>query len=104
MLIFGLAASLVGAWWRTWSLALTPVLMLSLLVLNAPFYRFLQRKHGLCFALQAIPWHWFYYFYSGLGFAIGLARHLSHMTGVRRLRLLADSEKFSDREGGPEFR
>ena len=30
---------------------------------------------SLLFALQTIPWHWFYYGYSGLAFAAGLAWH-----------------------------
>jgi hypothetical protein len=48
-------------------------LLVFLFVLNAPFYRFFWRKRGLWFTVQAIPWHWFYYFYSGFAFAIGVA-------------------------------
>jgi glycosyltransferase involved in cell wall biosynthesis len=49
---------------------------LSLLILNAPLYGFFLRKRGLIFVLHVIPWHWFYFFYSGVGFLIGLVRHL----------------------------
>jgi len=40
-----------------------------LLVINIPVYRFFLNKRGFLFTLQIIPWHWFYYFYSGLAFA-----------------------------------
>lgn len=46
-----------------------------LLALNAEFYRFLLRKRGARFLLQSLPWHWFYFLYSGLAFGLGLARH-----------------------------
>lgn len=42
-----------------------------LFVLNWPTYRFIVQKRGVWFAIRAIPWHWFYYFYSGLGFFVG---------------------------------
>ena len=78
MLIYGLLGALVGAWRWPGSLTLAGVLSLSLLALNASLYRFFQRKRGLRFAAQTIAWHWFYYFYSGLAFAIGVARYLLH--------------------------
>jgi glycosyltransferase involved in cell wall biosynthesis len=76
MLIYALLAALAGA--RCWpgSLLYAAAAALLLLVLNAPLYRFFLHKRGLWFALRTVPWHWFYYFYSGLAFAIGLARHL----------------------------
>jgi hypothetical protein len=46
-----------------------------LLVLNRDLYGFFMNKRGLGFTLKAIPWHWFYFFYSGLAFAIGYAKH-----------------------------
>jgi GT2 family glycosyltransferase len=45
-----------------------------LLILNAHVYRFLGRKRGVWFALRAIAWHWFYFFYSGLAYGIGLVK------------------------------
>ncbi|MBC8121357.1 MAG: glycosyltransferase family 2 protein [Gemmatimonadaceae bacterium] len=57
-------------------LALTAVLSCSLLLLNAPTYRFFKRKRGLWFAVQTVPWHWMYFFYSGLAFSLGLANHV----------------------------
>lgn len=76
VLTFGLLGSLVVSPWHPVLLAAAGAMALVLLVLNAKLYRFFLRKRGLRFALQVIPWHWGYFFYSGLGFAIGLGRHL----------------------------
>ncbi|MFQ5822903.1 MAG: glycosyltransferase [bacterium] len=76
MFTYGLLSALLGAWWWSGALVVVGVLSLSLLVLNAPLYRFFLRKRGLWFALRAVPWHWFYYFYSGLAFAIGVIQYL----------------------------
>lgn len=57
-------------------LILASLLALPLVAINAPLYRFFHRRHGIVFALKTVPWHWLYYLYSGLGFAIGTARHL----------------------------
>jgi len=64
-----------GAWWR-WLLAPAAAAAIALLAVNLPVYRFFRRKRGPWFAMQAIPWHWFYYLYGGLAFAIGSARHV----------------------------
>jgi GT2 family glycosyltransferase len=71
---YGLLGALVGAWWWSGFLALAGLLTLALIGLNMPLYRFFRRKRGLRFALQAIPWHWLYFLYSGLAFAVGIAR------------------------------
>jgi glycosyltransferase involved in cell wall biosynthesis len=72
---FGLLATLLAAFWWTGFLALAGVLSLALLVLNAPVYRFFLDKRGFWFTLQVIPWHWLYFFYCGLAFAIGTANY-----------------------------
>ncbi|MEM9907734.1 MAG: glycosyltransferase family 2 protein, partial [Cyanobacteria bacterium P01_D01_bin.44] len=46
-----------------------------LLRLNWPLYRFFYLKRGPVFALKSLPWHWLYFLYGGLGFALGLLRH-----------------------------
>jgi GT2 family glycosyltransferase len=76
MLAWGLLLSLAGAWAWPGFLVIAATAILLLLALNAPLYRFFLHKRGLWFALRAIPWHWFYYLYSGLAFAIGAIRHL----------------------------
>ncbi|MEO1637096.1 MAG: glycosyltransferase [Cyanobacteria bacterium J06631_9] len=60
-----------------WQMALWVVLlcMSALLTINLSVYQFFYRKRGAFFALRVIPWHWFYYFYSGLAFVVGTARH-----------------------------
>lgn len=42
----------------------------NLFVLNINIYRFFLNKRGFWFTLCTIPWHWFYYLYSGLAFAL----------------------------------
>jgi glycosyltransferase involved in cell wall biosynthesis len=75
MLTYGIVVALAGAWWRPGFLAIAIALMLLLLFLNASVYRFFQRKRGFWFALRTVPWHWLYFFYSGLAFAIAAAGH-----------------------------
>ncbi|MFC1823443.1 glycosyltransferase [Thermodesulfobacteriota bacterium] len=43
--------------------------------LNWDFYLFYQKKRGFLFTLKAIPLHWFYFFYCGLGFILGFASY-----------------------------
>lgn len=55
--LYGLiAAPFTVYWWPA-----TPLLLLALLTVNAPLYRFLWQKRGGRFALRAIPWHWLSY-------------------------------------------
>lgn len=76
LLTFGLLCALVVAPRYALALAIGGVMALALLVLNAPLYGFFLRKRGGRFVLEVIPWHWFYFFYSGIGFVSGLVRHL----------------------------
>ncbi len=76
ILTYAMLLSFLGTWWSLSCLVLASLLALPLVVINAPLYRFFWRKHGMVFAIKTIPWHWLYYFYSGLGFAIGTARHV----------------------------
>jgi cellulose synthase/poly-beta-1,6-N-acetylglucosamine synthase-like glycosyltransferase len=76
VLTYGLVGTLLGAIWWVPLLSVAALIMVVLVVINAPLYRFFLIKRGLRFALQSIPWHWLYYLYSGLAFAIGLARHI----------------------------
>ncbi len=65
-----LPAALLLAWW--W---VAGAIALALLALNADVYRFFLRKRGVLFTLGVIPWHWFYYWYSGAAFAVGVWRY-----------------------------
>ncbi len=52
--------------------------MLALVVcLNLRFYLFLAAKRGRWFATTAVPFHLLYFFYNGISFMVGLARHAS---------------------------
>ena len=77
ILVYALLGSLVTAWWWLPILFISCSLSLALLIINAPVYQFFYNKRSGLFALAVIPWHWLYYFYSGLAFAIGLIRYPS---------------------------
>jgi GT2 family glycosyltransferase len=66
--LFGLAC-----WRPALGVSLAGLVAGTLLALEVPLLRFFRRKRGLLFALRAIGWHWFSYFYSGVAFAVGLA-------------------------------
>ncbi len=76
ILTYAMLLSFLGTGWSFGCLVLASLLAVPLVIINAPLYRFFGRKHGIVFAIKTIPWHWLYYFYSGLGFAIGTARHV----------------------------
>ena len=77
ILTYAVLLFVLGTCWSLNSLLVAGLLAIPLVVINAPLYRFFRRKHGILFALKTIPWHWLFYFYSGLAFAIGTGRHLS---------------------------
>ena len=76
LLTFGFLCSLAVAWRWPGFLLVAGFLILLLLSLNLPLYRFFYHKRGLWFALRTIPWHFFYYFYSGLSFGLGATLYL----------------------------
>ena len=77
-LIFALVVALMLTllWPGAWMAAGTITILL--LIISSPLYLFFVRKKGLLFTLAVIPWHWLYYFYSGLAFTIGSLRHLAN--------------------------
>jgi GT2 family glycosyltransferase len=79
---------LAGGLWG--GLAFTAVVgnALALLALNWPVYRFFWRKRGGWFALRVIPWHWFYYFYGGVAFAVGAALVKGRQWGLTTITYL----------------
>ncbi|HAJ62032.1 MAG TPA: glycosyl transferase [Cyanobacteria bacterium UBA8543] len=76
-LTFGLIGALFAALWLPGFLAVAGVLNVFLLAINAPVYRFFLDKRGFWFTLQVIPWHWLYFFYSGLAFLVGTVNYHS---------------------------
>ncbi len=75
VLTYLLFACMIAGWW--WSLVWFVGVGIGsmLVVLNLPVYRFFYQKRGLLFTLQVIPWHWLYFLYGGLAFAIGSVRY-----------------------------
>jgi GT2 family glycosyltransferase len=73
--VYGLLLGLLGG--VIWSpmLGLVGLASLILLTLNRPVYQFFHHQRGLWFALRTIPWHWFYYAYSGLAFVVGTSKY-----------------------------
>jgi len=68
----GLAGLLLIPLWG-WKGLLVVLAAVALLIwLNRGFYRFLRQKRGLVFMLTAMPWHWFYFLYSGASFLAAL--------------------------------
>jgi hypothetical protein len=78
MLTFLLFSSLIFSFWQPLALTAAGLMALMLLILNAPMYRFFHRKRGFRFTFQSIPWHWLYFFYSGVAFALGTVRYVVH--------------------------
>ena len=66
--------SLVGAWWVPWLFPVVLLAMIGLLLIHRNLYRFFKDRHDWAFAAKTIPWHWFYFVYSGLAFCIGYAK------------------------------
>jgi hypothetical protein len=78
MLTFGLLGALLLSPWQPLLLVGAVVMGLMLFILNVRLYRFFLEKRGLRFSVQAIPWHWLYFLYSGVAFAIGTVCHLAY--------------------------
>lgn len=78
VLVFSLLLSLAAILF-SWPLAILSgtLLVTGLLWLNRDLYRFFWRKHHFWFALQTIPWHWFYFIYSGAAFVLGTIYYAS---------------------------
>ncbi len=76
MLTFGLLSALLLSPWQPLLLVAAAVMGLTLFILNVRLYRFFLEKRGLRFSAQAIPWHWFYFVYSGAAFAAGTLCYL----------------------------
>jgi len=67
--------SLCGAFWYRWLLLPATILVSGLIALNWDLFFFFFKKRGLLFTIKTVFWHWFYFFYSGLAFGLGVAKH-----------------------------
>jgi len=103
-LIYALLTSfIVGCWWPLFRV-IAAVSALSLLMINSPLYRFFFNKHGFWFMIGTISWHWFYYFYSGLAFSIGLGWSLLFRHRFQKSSLSASRKGLPDAAQSPECR
>lgn len=82
LLTYGLLIALIAGWWQGWALAIAAIFGLLLLILNQSVYRFFYQKRGGWFTLGVVFWHWLYFLYGGLAFAIGTGRY--YLLGKRR--------------------
>lgn len=73
---------LVAGWFWSPALVAAGAAAFVMLVLNADLYRFYARKRGVTFAFGSVFWHWLYLLLCGLGFVLGLVRHVAR--GGRR--------------------
>lgn len=95
MAAYSLLVSMAGAILFPRLLYVSAFSAIVLLVLNRGLYSFFREKRGLLFAVKAIPWHWLYYLYSGLGFVVGsliwkFNRLRRHERGQSRMRFNLD--------------
>jgi len=74
--VYALVGVVIGTVWWPRLLVVAGVVVGILLASNASAYRFFLQKRGVWFTLCVLPWHWFYYGYSGFAFLLGSLRHL----------------------------
>jgi GT2 family glycosyltransferase len=72
-----LVASLVLAGWWHHAFYGSAFLAAFYLSLNGRLYEWFRRKRGWSFSFKVLPWHFVYYFTSGLAFAVALIIHLT---------------------------
>jgi cellulose synthase/poly-beta-1,6-N-acetylglucosamine synthase-like glycosyltransferase len=69
--------ALLGAWRWPMLLGAAAGAMVLIVALNALLFRFFLSRRGALFAAGAVPLYWIYLLICGLGFALGLGRHLA---------------------------
>ena len=79
MSVYILIFSLLGGPFLSWLFLFALFLTIALLILNWDLYRSFKDRRGIFFVLKTIPWHWFYFGYSGLAFSIALVKY-----GIKR--------------------
>jgi len=73
--------------WLRWLFIVAALLIAGLIALNWNLFCFFYKKRGLLFTIKTVFWHWFYFFYSGLAFAIGLAKHSLKRIWPKKLKI-----------------
>jgi GT2 family glycosyltransferase len=75
VLTYGAVITALASLWSPQFLSVAVLCSLALLLLNVPVYHFFHAKRGAWFAIRVVPWHVFYYFYSGFAFLVGTSRY-----------------------------
>ncbi len=96
LLTYALLLTLSSAWWWSGFLWVAAVSAFSLLALNRSLYQFFLHKRGFWFMAKTIPWHWLYYFYSGLAFGIGLGHFFFSRLRATELKFSTIPKRMSD--------
>jgi GT2 family glycosyltransferase len=65
------AGAVLPAVWFAIGVTLSLALLAIPLWINRDVYAFFRRRRGIAFSLGTVPWHWFYFFYSGVAFFVG---------------------------------
>lgn len=73
--VYAMVACLTLSIGWQWLLPIAIGFAVMLLSLNASIYQFFWEKRSLLFTLKVIPWHWFYYAYSGIAFLVGTLQY-----------------------------
>lgn len=85
VLVYSLLFALISSLWAASFLWAASLFSVVLLVINWPVYRFFYHKRGSLFTLQVLPWHWLYYFYSGMAFVVGVLRfHVQRLVSSKK--------------------
>ncbi len=71
-----LGLTLLTSLWWVWASLVSIAVAVFLFVINWQVYRFFARQKDWWFAVRVVPFHWLYYFYSGLSFGLGLSLFL----------------------------
>ena len=82
VLAYLLIASLVAAWKWPWLLAVVPVELAALWLLDRPYYRFFTSRRGLAFTLRWFPFHVLHHLCNGVSFAAGTTLWLGRRAGI----------------------
>lgn len=75
LLGYGFLVALLGAFFWAAAVKISVGVGLAFLFINFPLYQFFYQKRGWWFACLTVFWHWLYFLYGGLAFAIGTIRY-----------------------------
>jgi GT2 family glycosyltransferase len=79
---YGVAVSVVAAWWTPWAWLGAAGLIAALVALNFDYYRWFARQRGLMFALGVVPVHLVHHLCNGVSFVVGTTLHLASRAGL----------------------